>query len=445
MDTAAFLDRLHHELLTRAVAYFFPESVLERREELDSAVADLVVRTTDDHTVVLEWLGARHVVRRHDFRFTDHDVRLLRALGRYLGVRHRVAREAPDDAVVFRLFGGRTEDHLVSAWLDDAASGDTPTRTNAERIDDAVDVLRTCALGTYENRRITMGVLLVGALPDPFHQPPRRSVGAIRYARPLTAIRTFRRLSDGLQTVGLVDAAGLLTDIADVREWARPFAHQPLPAPVATAYATHARATLCGGHVCLVLTPNGEIKVFANGAHAFAFLDGTWRLINAAEKHRTWRGAIERPALADLLFSVALDLSEDRRGGLLVVLDDPAGVHTLVAAPDLLGRPVPIGAGEHVLKHHLHYLLQNTRALDLAPSVLETIGRIDGAVVLDRDANLLAFGAIVRHPGSGDTMHVTEGGRSTAAVTASRAGSVLKISEDGLVSFYRHGRRVWEM
>jgi hypothetical protein len=25
------------------------------------------------------------------------------------------------------------------------------------------------------------------------------------------------------------------------------------------------RATLCGGHICLALTPNGEIKIFGEG------------------------------------------------------------------------------------------------------------------------------------------------------------------------------------
>ena len=64
---------------------------------------------------------------------------------------------------------------------------------------------------------------------------------------------------------------------------------------------------------------------------------------------------------------------------------------------------------------------------------------------MNRDANLLAFGAIVRHPLGADPLEVTEGGRSTAAVTASHAGKVLKISEDGLVSFYKARRCVWEL
>ena len=38
-----------------------------------------------------------------------------------------------------------------------------------------------------------------------------------------------------------------------------------------------------------------------------------------------------------------------------------------------------------------------------------------------------------------------EGGRTTAAIAASRYGTVLKISEDGLMSMYRGGRCLWEM
>src|SRR4029077_12722441 len=173
--------------------------------------------------------------------------------------------------------------------------------------------------------------------------PPPHPPDAIRYARPLTGIRSFRRLSDGLQTVALVDEAGVLVEIVDARDGAQPYAGQPLPVPAASAYATHARVTLCGGHLCLVLTANGEIKAFADGVQVFNFLDGVWRLTNAAEKHRVWRQALGRRELADRLFSVALDLAEDRRGGLFLVVDDPAQIDRLVAAPDLLGTPAIVG------------------------------------------------------------------------------------------------------
>jgi len=38
-----------------------------------------------------------------------------------------------------------------------------------------------------------------------------------------------------------------------------------------------------------------------------------------------------------------------------------------------------------------------------------------------------------------------EGGRTTAAIAASRFGSVLKISEDGLISFFQNGKCIWDI
>jgi hypothetical protein len=90
--------------------------------------------------------------------------------------------------------------------------------------------------------------------------------------------------------------------------------------------------------------------------------------------------------------------------------------------------------------------LHQKLVLDVPSAVLETVARIDGAIVLDRDSNLLAFGAIVRHPDLAD-LHPDniEGGRTTAAISASRFGCVLKISEDGMVSFIQNGKCIWDI
>ena len=97
-------------------------------------------------------------------------------------------------------------------------------------------------------------------------------------------------------------------------------------------------------------------------------------------------------------------------------------------------------------KDQIHYLLRHKQVLGMAPALLETIARMDGSLVMDRDSNLLAFGAILRNTGmAGSDDQILEGGRTTAAVGASRFGNVLKISEDGLVSYYKDGALVWEM
>jgi hypothetical protein len=90
--------------------------------------------------------------------------------------------------------------------------------------------------------------------------------------------------------------------------------------------------------------------------------------------------------------------------------------------------------------------LRKQRVTELSQPILETIARIDGSIVLDRDANLLAFGAILRHsPVTITPDEVAEGSRTAAAIAASQFGNVLKISEDGHLSFYKSGRCAWNL
>ena len=206
-----------------------------------------------------------------------------------------------------------------------------------------------------------------------------------------------------------------------------------------------AGATLCGGHICLVLTPNGEIKIFGEGVQLFSFFDGRWRLTDAVSKYELWEAEIGRKDLAARLFFAGLNLAEHRRGGMFVVLDGPEHVHELVSRVDLLETDPQERSGA---KNQLHYLLRRTRAVDLSPAVLESIAEIDGSVVLDRDSNVLAFGAILRHrlplnEPVDENDEIGEGGRTAAAIGASHFGSVLMISEGGQVSFYRQGHCVW--
>jgi hypothetical protein len=88
----------------------------------------------------------------------------------------------------------------------------------------------------------------------------------------------------------------------------------------------------------------------------------------------------------------------------------------------------------------LHYLLRSARATELSVAVLESIAQIDGSVVLDRDSKLVAFGAILRQRAPVvEDEEVGEGGRTTAAIGASRFGDVLMASEGGQLSFYQKG------
>jgi hypothetical protein len=440
-------DALYREFLERGIRYFFPGVDLQRSASDATPIAQLSVTPRADGAVDLRWLGIAWRMDRDGRELTANETKLLRSIGRVLSLRYEMLVDAAVAAERIDLFRGLPEDRFVSAYLDPApyAQG---SPLMLDRVAEAIDVLRITSTSTYENRRINTGVLLFGRMPDPCHEGPPLPEGALSYAQDLTTTRTFYRLCDGMRTLALVDASGRMVELVDVAEWAAPFSAMDLPVPCALRFRPHCRATLCGGHVCLVLTPNGEIKAFADGTQVFNFLDGRWRLSDTAEKYAAWTQAMAGTTLAERLFTTALNLAERRRGGLFVVLHDRQAADRLVPPGDRidLRHPVSPVSTPPLSKNQFHYLLRGRSILDLTPTVLESIARIDGAIVLDRAASLLAFGAILRHqlePGLGES--AVEGGRTSAAIAASRYGHVLKVSEDGLVSFYSGGRCVWEL
>jgi hypothetical protein len=438
-----FVDRYYEELLAHGIQYFLPSSKLtivgrseDGKPELRSHLAD--------GGADLEWLGAKYSLVNQGKDFTEHEHKLLKSIGKVLSTRYQLLFNAEVVARSSEVFSGLPEDHYVSGFLDPYVFAGAATLDKVtDRVSEAIEVLRISALSTYEDRRISTGALLFGFQPDACHPLPSKPADALPYSSELTSIRSFHRICDGLRTVALVDRSGLMVELVDVSEWARPFAEFELPVPSARRYEAHNRATLCGGHVCLVLTPNGEIKIFADGAQVFSFLEGRWHLTDAVEKYRVWEETLGNKELANRLFSVALNLAEGRRGGLFVILDDRRKARELLSNRDLLHQQhEPARAGS---KNQLHYLLRSQRVTELSQPVLETIARIDGSIVLDHDGTLLAFGAILRHsPVAVTPDEVAEGSRTAAAIAASEFGNVLKVSEDGRLSFYKGGHCVWD-
>ena len=77
---------------------------------------------------------------------------------------------------------------------------------------------------------------------------------------------------------------------------------------------------------------------------------------------------------------------------------------------------------------------------------LEALAGIDGAVVTDLNGRLLTFGAILRiDPEALKVARAVEGARTLAALAASFHGPALKVSEDGFLTMYLGGRRMWEL
>src|SRR5438093_12997837 len=119
-------------------------------------------------------------------------------------------------------FGGLPEDRYVSAFLDPRPYSDE-SQLRRDRIADAIEVLRTSALTTYENRRISTGALLFGRSPDPCHELPESPPHPLQYSSALTRARSFHRLSDGLHTLPSVAQDGFVVEVIDVQQWSEPY------------------------------------------------------------------------------------------------------------------------------------------------------------------------------------------------------------------------------
>lgn len=450
----AFYVGAHYDtFLQRALRRFFERATLEP-DSIPSPSSDgrLAIESTDDPCALsVRWFGTRYQLRVPVNRpFTPAEVRFAKAIGSVLESRYRAILNPQLMVERAGLFRGAIEDRYVGAFFDGTPYSPRADGGRSERVAEVLEMLRVAALSSYENQPISTGVLLLEGDADPVGAYPAEERDRPHYTGALTSIKSFFRLADGLRTVFLVAGDGRLLDIVDVGRWGwASVGPGEVDVPCARKYAAHAAATRSGRHVCIVLSPSREIKVFAEGTQIFTFRNADWHLLDLQAKYAMWSDAVGRPALARRLFQTALDLADAREGALFVVLRRPIeSLPELVAEQDRLDMEL-VGQEsdpDTPSRRHLLHVLAGRSITDLDASVLDSLATLDGAVVTEPGGQLLAVGAILRHPPSAfwSAEGVTEGARTTAAAAASRYGPVLKVSEDGLITFFDHGK-VWDI
>jgi hypothetical protein len=438
---------LYDSLLQAALRQFFSRATFET-EPIPSLSSDgrLAIEPTGDPSVLsIRWFGSRHVLHVPIRRpFTEHEVQLARAIGTVLAKRYRALFDPKQMLERGELFRGAIEDRYIGAFLDPVAYTD-PSQTRADLIASAIEVLRVAAMSSYENRSISSGVLILDSDDDPHRPRGPLAEQAYVYSQALTTIKSFYRVCDGVHTVFLVNQHGFVLDVEDI---GRHESTGLLTVPCPTDYRPHALATAGDQSICVVLAPTHEIKVFHAGVPVFSFRNARWHLLDIQAKYEMWAEAVGNPALAERVFQTAVDLADAREGALFVVLRDPQlSLPLLVAPSDQLDAVRPHGTADAPTRAQMLHMLRGRTATGLDPAVLAGLARTDGAMVMDSTGRLLAVGAILMHPEPPEP-HSTlavEGARTTAAMAAGRYGSVLKVSEDGLITFYDRLERIWDI
>ena len=349
----------------------------------------------------------------------------------------------------FDRFQYQTEDLIIADYLGSV---------NSHRVPAVLESLRVAALSTYENRRVSTGAILLGTDEDPTAPCYTRLEGAPSFNARLTAIKGFHRLCDGVRTVFLVDKQGDLARMIDVDQWAR--AAQGDAAARSSLSAAlrepcqgdpRRRPRLPGAFALAgdqgLRRGDAHVQLQRRAVAAFGHSQQVRRLVRGG-------GPIRVAGLAPAIFQAALNLSESRLGALFVVLRRPErSIGELVATTDQIAAEIvvddpedPDNLSPRLAKRALHHVVRGMSLADLEPSVLEAIASVDGAVVTDQEGRLITFGAILRiAPDALGLGRAVQGARTLAGLAASLHGPVLKVSEDGYLTMFLKGRRVWEL
>ena len=303
-------------MLQSALRQFFERATLDA-EPTPSVLSDgrlAIEPSANPSALIIRWFGTRYTIRVPGrWPFTAHEVRLAQAIGTVLAARYHAIHNPRIIAERGDLFSGAIEDRYVGAFLDHRPYAIEAREARADRIASIIEMLRVAALSSYESRPISTGVLLLGTTEDPCRPASRRDQRSPSYTHSLARIKSFYRLADGVNTVFLVNSEGRLLDIIDIERWGEACGLQTLHVPCAKPFQPHARATMQHGHVCAVLSPSREIKIFADGAELFTFRGAAWHLLDLQAKYRLWAEAVGDDAVAMRIFQTALDLSDAAR------------------------------------------------------------------------------------------------------------------------------------
>jgi DNA integrity scanning protein DisA with diadenylate cyclase activity len=143
-------------------------------------------------------------------------------------------------------------------------------------------------------------------------------------------------------------------------------------------------------------------------------------------------GLIEGGRAAGIVAQAAYILSAQGRGAILAVVGGRDRLDGIVSPKDRYDLRNEFDWLSTRPETRLHHLID---AQDLDQQTLARLAALDGATIVDRDGNLLAYGAIVA---SSDSQH--EGARTAAAKTLSHTADVaIVVSQDGDITVFRAG------
>lgn len=289
--------------------------------------------------------------------------------------------------------------------------------------------MHTLAEQTYENKALTFGCII---------DPTSGNRSEMVFPKDFTAKR-YRALSDGYRTAYLLSSSGQVLDFVDLDSFApRSLTGKHFFPQWAEPMARASRDRKCG----ISLSRQGDLLVFDEGTLRFTYRNGRWQYWNHAHLVTLLRDRARAQhvpprflgRLVGNVYRAALDISFRRSGGLFVVLRNRHNLREIVRGGD-----ASYDTGRAPADLAFDSALNSSRGI-IPRSVMVELASLDGAIVLDNSARILAYGAVLRPRRTG-RLHGSEGSRTKAAIGASHYGMSVKVSSDGDITVYHGGEQ----
>jgi hypothetical protein len=206
--------------------------------------------------------------------------------------------------------------------------------------------------------------------------------------------------------------------------------------------------------------PERRIEGSMNGQAYVSYSQGQWHLIDLQHVfEKIWRFAHSlKEANARRIRELCVHQSNKREGCLILIADDPEEIvrEGVVQKNEInaFQNRITGALGEQPAEPRSHprfseipmksVLLEQFRGKcvgEIPLAVLSSLARMDGAVVITKEGDLLGFGIILR-PRVRKGVTVDPGARTATARATSFYGLTIKISDDGPITAFRNASQI---
>ena len=320
--------------------------------------------------------------------------------------------------------------------------------------------LNKWAVRTYEGHKIAIGII-INLSVDLSEQEEK-----LHYTQIMDK-DFFALLSDGIDSYIEINKKGYLIGYTNTTRVKKMTSIAPYEFEQVARYCNEKR-------IGIVLTKNGDFLIFKNRNLLFAKRAGGWNIYSHEEVIQllSYRGNYSLKDIRRSVYYTALDTSFAYTGGCIVYLNkekvEQAIAH--IDAHDILDEKYfEIKKRQELENASKLYNLQTLSSVEAMYNVpystflqqqqcikveclrkiimgkpFHELGRklrqelvsMDGATVIDSDGTIIAVGAIIKIEAGSEG-----GGRQAAAMTLSKYGIAIKISQDGILKAYYPDRK----